>query len=548
MNAKKMIWAAGALLAASTFAETTKEVVDGQYVITVPEGEGYALSADDVTTIGTQDLVKRGKGTLYVSNSADGAKELANYTGTIYIYEGVYQSQMPNGLGSASATTYVDGGTFRNTYLQGGYVTLFPGTVHFKGTGHNDGTQDLGAFQCARSLPNEVGFASVVLDGDTLFTLTRDGNDSSNYFSILSAFDMNGHTLTVRGIDANSTAAQNGINFPSRCVVSNRGAIVVDHAFINPGVPLSDGSGSLRLTNGAILDYVNVATVQDKLSQVGNLHLILDDGATISVQAATANYSRWGYNNLWHGPVTVNGRVTVTNKTASWPSSMIGFVGKVSGSGGFDVKGGAKVILFADANDFTGDITVEGVETTVGTTVNGVASGNSGGEICGVYGAVIGTAAGSIPTNAGQRVSLKNAHLIHSQANVPEIVSDGTGVLFSPSFTAYSLQALTGCPTVTNGWATLTGPWKLRPADIAAGKPLTVIKHNNSQFFFGTTATFTLTDEAATEKKDMQLTKDADNVANVVSSFTSASGRLKLKARDGDLWLVDQKGFLLIIR
>ena len=50
------------------FGAPTMGEDDGKYVIDVPVGETYALTADDVTAIGTLPLVKAGEGTLTVND------------------------------------------------------------------------------------------------------------------------------------------------------------------------------------------------------------------------------------------------------------------------------------------------------------------------------------------------------------------------------------------------------------------------------------------------------------------------------------------------
>lgn len=318
-------------------AETTREVVDGQYVVTVPKGETYTLTAEDVAALGSYDFVKAGEGTLTVNSAASG---IATYAGTIRITEGVYDSSIRYGAGSASAKVYVDGGTFQNSLQQGG-AAIYPGEMHFKGTGYNDGTKDWGAFRTRRNISH--GLVRVVLDGDALFTTGRYLRDENAPFAITTTFDMNGHTLTLRG-DDDVSPVNAGMSVSTWSAFANLGNLVIDHARLSIGAVFGDGSTSLTLRNGAILDYVSASGSVEGL-QMGGLSLVLGDATTLRVQTDSANYSKWGYNNNWWGPVTVEGRTTVTNLLASKPGSYIGFAGKVTGAGGFDVKGGAKVIF-----------------------------------------------------------------------------------------------------------------------------------------------------------------------------------------------------------
>ena len=67
---------------ACAFGAPTMDEDDGKYVIDVPAGETYALTADDVAAIGTLPLVKAGEGTLTVNDV------LKDYTGDIYVTNG----------------------------------------------------------------------------------------------------------------------------------------------------------------------------------------------------------------------------------------------------------------------------------------------------------------------------------------------------------------------------------------------------------------------------------------------------------------------------
>ncbi len=534
-----------ALLAMPAFTETTREVVDGQYVITVPEGESCWMTENEEATFHDYPLVKKGKGTLVVGNSAN----MKNYAGTIYIYEGVYQSQSLNGLGSESATTYVDGGTFMNALMQGGDAAIYPGTIHLKGTGHNDGTIDLGAFRNTRTTPYGAGFANVVLDGDALITITRNGNDSGCETSIRETLDMNGHQLTIRANGTYSEPVLCGLNIKN---FANLGNIVVDHAKLSIGAVLMETcTTSLTLTNGGVLDYTNAGEgVRDIYRNwVGNISLILDDGAMIRCNTRTAGFGEWTYHNTYGGPVTINGRTTVTNSSSSNPGSHIQFRTKVSGDGGFDLVDGAKVVFWSTENDFKGDIIVNGVDVTPGTKVNGAESGTPGGEVCGVLGSVCGGKEGSIPTNENQKVVLNKGYIFFNQSVLPEVVcsSEATTVIFAENNCTYSLPRLTGFTTVTNGTGTVTGTWSLRPEDIASTSVLSNL--NNTTFSFAEGARLVLTDEENTTLEERKLTTgNIGGLANLKASFVSTSGKFALKVRDNALWLVKREGFLLLVR
>lgn len=538
-----------ALFAATVFAETTREIVDGQYIITVPEGESMWMSENEEATFhDCTALVKKGKGTLVIGSNA----KLENYEGTIYIYEGIYESRSINGLGSANAVAYVDGGTFRSAILQGG-GTVYSGTVHLKGTGYNDGTRDLGAFCNVRNMPYGGGFANVILDDDTLIMISRDGNDSDTQCTIAKTLDMNNHTLTIRGFGSLGTPDQLNMNVKS---FANLGNIVIDGAQISVySIVMEECTTSFTFMNGGVLGYTNAgenAGLEPDVikTQIGNINLNLGDGSMIVCNTRTPNFGEWGYlHNTYAGPVTLTGYTTITNTAdANYPGSHIQFRGKVSGTGGFEIRGGAKIVFWNTANDFTGDIIVDGIDLTPGTTVNGMASGTAGGEICGVLGSVIGTKDAAIPTNENQKVILKKGYVFFKQSVLPGVVasSESPSVIFADNCT-YKLPALTGFATITNGVGTLTGTWSLRPEDIAGSKLLT--KLGNTTFSFGEGATLTLTDENTTPVADRQLTSgDISGLDNIKKNFKSTSGKFSLKTRNNNLWLVKKLGLAILVR
>ena len=70
---KKIVASVCLLACTGAFAAPTCGVVDGKYVFTVPEGETYTLTADDVATMMSADYVtypfaKAGAGTLVVGD------------------------------------------------------------------------------------------------------------------------------------------------------------------------------------------------------------------------------------------------------------------------------------------------------------------------------------------------------------------------------------------------------------------------------------------------------------------------------------------------
>ena len=97
---KKTIGFACAAACLGAFGAPTMGEDDGKYVIDVPAGETYALTADDVTAIGTLPLVKAGEGTLTVNDV------LKDYTGDIYVTNGIYRATTSGAVGTTNGVTH----------------------------------------------------------------------------------------------------------------------------------------------------------------------------------------------------------------------------------------------------------------------------------------------------------------------------------------------------------------------------------------------------------------------------------------------------------
>ena len=111
---KKISACACVAVCLGAFGAPTMGEDDGKYVIDVPAGETYALTADDVTAIGTLPLVKAGEGTLTVDDV------LKDYTGDIYVTNGIYLATTSGAVGTTNGVTHVlDGGTFNSTCAAG---------------------------------------------------------------------------------------------------------------------------------------------------------------------------------------------------------------------------------------------------------------------------------------------------------------------------------------------------------------------------------------------------------------------------------------------
>ncbi len=536
-----------ALLATCGFADSTTKVTEnGQYVITVPANTLYTMTSSDVTALGSNDLVKKGEGRLHISSVVS----LKDYAGKIYINEGTYSSEVQYGLGSESATTYVDGGTFSSRFYQGGGVANYPGTLHLKGTGFNN----TGALSNWRAQPHNSGFNNVTLDGDALIVFAEDVFDSVNSFAIRQTLDMGNYTLTIRG--AGKRSGNDGSPTGSVFAVTyfkNMGNLVVDNATISflSAFTNKEGTTSLTLTNKGALNYDNAGVGISDQSTVGNVKLILEDGAAIYCKTATGRSIKDNYiHNYYAGPVEVTGCTTISLMSDATQSSHIQFAGKITGEGGFAVTNGAKIVFCGKENDFKGDIIVNGVDVTPGTTVNSVNSGAVGGEVCGVLGSIIGVTEGSIPTNKNQRIILNKGYVNFNQSNLPEVVcgSESMTVIYPDANTTYNLPKLTGFTAITNGFGTLTGTWTLRTEDLVSAYMLSNM-NSTATLSFAEGSSIALEDESSLELEERQLTYgEFEGLENVKTSFKSTTGKYDLRIKDNNLWLIKKQGLMILVR
>ena len=391
------------------FGAPTMGVDDGKYVIDVPAGETYSLTADDVTAIGTLPLVKAGEGTLKVDDV------LKDYTGDIYVTNGIYQATKAGAVGTTNGVTHVlDGGTFNGTQevpSSGGQAFATGERFYICGEGYNR----QGAIRQTSKACCRFG-GKTTLTGPTRIS----GNARLDYR--YDGFDMAGYELT---------AAMEG----SQCLflvgvsVAHPGNIVVERGSFEfqAGVSGFTAAQTVTVKSGASLSQWNSTTRQQAT-------LVLESGAKLTSNNGTYEPGKYA-NNVWGGPITVQGG-TVNALTSG---KQVTFVGNVSGAGGFRGGNGGWLQFYNVANAFTGGIYQNG---------GGVAVWNTN----------------SIPVQGGM-VSLTNAslHLMKSPPytmTLPDLAFHGTGVV-SGKLASVSAKSLTKTGTgMLDLWTPLqvTGP------------------------------------------------------------------------------------------
>ena len=316
------------------------DAATGAYVITVAAGTDVTLSAEDAAALGTDvDLVKRGAGRLVIATNL----KAQGWAGELRVEEGYLRAREVGALGTAEKGTVVsDGATFE---VDGsavgvdtsGFVSGEPFTI--TGRGMKEGDEEMGVI---RNVANSQyhGISSVTMRGDCLYT----GVEANGRLDVRSdTLDMNGHTLTVRGYFALTTAA-----------LAHPGHIAVES-----GVLCLEGGLTF---NGGAENRLTVASGARVILQgaKGNLPwtLVLRDGA--KVERLTYGSDEAG-RNVWAGPVElVSGQATLVSSETKLPP--LTFTGNITGAGGLNVTstGNGVVRLMGTANTFTGGLTVCG--------------------------------------------------------------------------------------------------------------------------------------------------------------------------------------------
>ena len=314
----------------------------GAYVVTVAAGADVTLSAEDAAALGTDvDLVKRGAGRLVIATNL----KAQGWAGELRVEEGYLRAREVGALGTAVKGTVVsDGATFEvdgtavgvNT---SGFVSGEPFTITGRGMKEKEGDEEMGVI---RNVANSQypGISSVTMLGDCLYT----GVEANGRLDVRSdTFDMNGHTLTVRGYFALTSAA-----------LAHPGHIAVES-----GVLCLEGGLTF---NGGAENRLTVASGARVILQgaKGNLPwtLVLRDGA--KVERLTYGSDEAG-RNVWAGSVElVSGQATLVSSETKLPP--LTFTGNITGAGGLNVTstGNGVVRLMGTANTFTGGLTVSG--------------------------------------------------------------------------------------------------------------------------------------------------------------------------------------------
>ena len=401
------------------------------YTITVGEGETVALSAEDADALNSlaegYTFIKDGPGTLLVSN------QIAGFARPIVITNGIYEATSSDalGVGGDGAETYVRTGATlsicRDTSLGTNVKFKYHEKISLAGSG-------LGGIGALRNSRNED--ATGLLDNNGYLVLDDDATIKgySIGFKGNTAY-LNGHTLTVN-LDSSSKAFN--LTFSN---IASAGDI---HAmrgrfFFDGSTTYAGGSENTVTVDTGVYFAFRETTKPIPWS------LVLADGVNLypSAPQRDGGYS----NNVWSGPVTLNGMVLVYYDR--YPSS-VAFTGPVSGSGGFTVCATNVLHLSCPSNTFRGGVRVAGSSEPCTLTLDG---GNAlppdGGDLIVRNGRVLlGAGVSALPTirseTAGSAI-ISNT-VPHAVVETPFLVKDGEGRI-----SVYGGVAITNTLSVNTG-------------------------------------------------------------------------------------------------
>lgn len=417
---KSLVFAAAlATASCSAFAGidqymTTAE--DGRKIVTIPANTTYTMTADDVTTIANADIVKLGEGTLVT------AAEMTDYTGNIFISNGIWAVKAKTGLGTKDGQTYADGGTLENrvscSTMDGKDSSFMGEIIHLKGSGY----ANKGALWSSAGTTDFC--RTVILEGDTVVSAPYRVDFRFTNFT------MNGYRLTTRG-DFRLVAM----------TVYRMGDFVAEPKYfeLQSSVTAKDGPSagrSLLIKRGSGLGFWGSSTWHD-------YNLTFEDGTALSAGSGVfmENVDQ-DPRNVLNGPKVLEGALT-NNISKNVQVQMRGYT---TGPGGIvpgTTRGGW--LQFADGNagdsatnNFCGGVAVQGVASD-GTFVGGLVVNRNGAIPSGANAGPVTIDNAQLQLRRSKTVDLpdlavKNGGLVTNDGqlvtcNVKSLVKTGDGTL-----------------------------------------------------------------------------------------------------------------------
>lgn len=279
---------------------------------------------------GATGFVKEGAGTVSVAGAN-------TYTGGVFINAGVFKAASNQALGANGNTVVVAAGGALDT---SGVLNT---NRDYQAVVAGAGVDGSGAIVNSSATGQQTGFRSLTLTGDA--TIGGVGRwDVRPIVAGQAVVDLNGYTLTKAG--ANLVALVDG-------VMTNQGSVEVTQGTLSITRMVVGGAGTVRVSNGAVLQFENNTTGSF------NKELVVD-GATVRVSG---------------NAYAVGPQVTLANAAVFDTILNLTIQGDVSGSGNLTKSGAGSLILAGNA--------VHGGGTTVSAGILQIGSGGTTGTLTG---------------------------------------------------------------------------------------------------------------------------------------------------------------------
>ena len=308
------------------FTDLFEHIVIGEndYEVNVPADEIQAVNASLVVAIGAKNLVKTGRGVLV------GSADMANYTGTITVWEGALEIRTTSDLGTGDGGTVVKaGGTI--VFNMSSTSQRF-GDEHFTVAGYGDAAYDAAVYQSDYNNNDQFKiFKHLALSGNTtIFSGTRLGVDGGT-------LAMNGHSLAVTGA-----------NFYLRDVTYQAplGNLEIEASvrFVRSQTATADASKTMTVRNGGSLNISE--------SDIAPSFWTLAVGDGGKIVSTSNNTFRWDGDVVWNatkeasveGLVVFGGEVTGTGTIHS-SSGTLTFTRPLGAGVGLGLFGTATALL-----------------------------------------------------------------------------------------------------------------------------------------------------------------------------------------------------------
>jgi len=276
---------------------------------------------------GNGSLVKQGSGKLTLAGGG-------NYVGLTTIKEGIVVPQNNTAFGSAVSGTVVEAGATIDIGSSLGADALNMGTEQFTVSGA--GVDGKGVIVNNGAVQHFNAFGKIALAGDATFGGTKRWDIRQNGPTLT----LNGYTLTKVG-SSDVVLVDATVNPGAGSIDVTAGSFNIE---VNSRLNGSEAN-TLRVRSGATLAYYQL----NNNANTTPWSLLLDNLSRV------INYSGAANQNVWNGPVSLNGTATLDSN-----NNNMTFSGAMTNSGSIVKINGGTVYLTGSNNTYTGTSTVNG--------------------------------------------------------------------------------------------------------------------------------------------------------------------------------------------